>query len=162
MEANEALSTVLERAMHIASDRKLEYVTPEVLLFALCEDTTFAEAVVSCGADTETLKEALAGYMNDYIDRIDVVVPEFSDSANYVIAYAAMSAKNSGRTKTDITHLLHGIYQLEESYAVYYMEAVGLSEVDLLGELLDGTHGRPHVCGERKGTVGNGSDAGLE
>lgn len=138
METNEALKKVIDRAILFASDRKLEFATPEVLLFSLCQDSGFANAVSACGADVEELKGLLRNYVDEYIDKDENGgTPVLSEGAAYAISYAAMSAQNSGRDSMEITHLLHGIWQLEDSYAVYYMESLRLSEVDLLNELLD-------------------------
>ncbi len=140
METNKVLAKVIDTAINIATEKKLEYITPEVMLLALCDDRDFAEAVGECGADPEELREMLTEYIEKYIDVAEDANPEFSDAAEYALSLAAMSASSSGRDEIEITHLLHGIWQLQDSYAVYDMETLGISKVDLLDELLDGAY----------------------
>ena len=62
--------------------------------------------------------------------------PQGSHSFNEVILYSSSRAQASDRNQVELSHLLDGIINLEESYAAYYL----LSQVewtDLLYELCD-------------------------
>ena len=91
-------------------------------------------ALLECGADTDSLKRDLTDFADNYIDKVDSD-PEISDGTTYIFTYAAATAANSGRDDIDIAHIIHGIWQLKDSHAVYYLRQMGIEEIDLLEEL---------------------------
>ena len=135
IKGDDSVMSMVDRAFKYAGENGLEYVTPEILLLALCEDELFAEALMVCGADPLTLRIKLENYAKEYIEKTDTN-PEISDGTTYVLTYAAATAANSGRDDFDIAHIIHGIWQLKESHAVYYLQQMGIDEPDLLGELI--------------------------
>ena len=52
-----------------------------------------------------------------------------------VLSYAWESAQNSGKYIVELPHLIHAMYELEESYAVYFMQVQGVEEAGLLQEM---------------------------
>ena len=136
IQGNKYVMNTIDRAFKYASENRLEYVTPEIILLALCDDDCFAEALIECGADPDLLRKKLFDFADNNIDRVDTG-PEVSDGTTYVFTYAAATAANSGRDDIDIAHIVHGLWQLKESHAVYYLRQMGLSETDLLESLID-------------------------
>lgn len=126
---------LIQNAAVYARDKKYEYITPEMILLILCDDMEFQKAFARCDGTVCELASNLEGYMEAYMERVDGVPPDFSEGSTYALTYAAQSAINSGRDEIDIRHLVHGIWQLEESDAVYYMKQQNVSEADLLREL---------------------------
>ena len=135
IQGNKYVMNTIDRAFKYASENRLEYVTPEIILLALCDDDFFAEALIECGADPDLLRKKLFDFADNNIDRVDTE-PEVSDGTTYVFTYAAATAANSGRDDIDIAHIVHGLWQLKESHAVYYLRQMGLSETDLLESLI--------------------------
>ncbi len=86
MEGNKAVLDVLDKAISYAANNSLEYVTPEVVLLAMCDDKDFAEVLIKCGADPAKLKGMLSEYVNNYIDKVKDEVPELSDGATYMLS----------------------------------------------------------------------------
>lgn len=135
MELSHEAANVINAAIMYAKDNKREYVTPEILLLAMLdEDADFKEAVRCCGGDGKALARDLTDYVGEYIDETQGD-PEFSEGTGAVLAAAARSALNSGAGDICVRHLVRGIWSLENSYAVYFMERQGLAELDLLQEM---------------------------
>lgn len=135
IQGNEYVKDTIARAFEYATENKLEYVTPEIILLALCDDAVFSETLMDCGANPDILRKELIDFAENNIDKVDTV-PEVSDGTTYVFTYAAATAANSGRDDIDIAHIIHGIWQLKESHAVYFLKQMGIDETDLLEELI--------------------------
>ena len=135
MNMTKEASSIIEDAIAYAQEKKYEYITPEMLLLMMCGNADFQDAFVGCGGDLAKLSSDLEGYIEEYISHVNKVNPEFSAGSTYAISYAAQSAMSSGRDAIAISHLVHGIWMLEESYAVYYMQLQDINEVDLLREM---------------------------
>ena len=136
MELSREAADAVSAAMTCAKENKLEYVTPEVLLLGMLDsDDDFREALRACGGDIKALMRELRGYIKKYIDEVQSGDPEFSEGVGAVLAVAARSALNSGIGEICVRHLIRGIWSLENSYAVYFMEQQGLNELDLLQEM---------------------------
>ena len=136
MELSREAADAVSAAMTYAKENKLEYVTPEVLLLGMIESgDELREALCACGGDINVLERELRGYIKEYIDKVQSGDPEFSEGVGAVLSVAARSALNSGVGEICVRHLIRGIWTLENSYAVYYMERQGLTELDLLQEM---------------------------
>lgn len=126
---------ILRNAVDYAKYNKLEYVTPEVLLLMLLEDPYFLTGFEECGGDPQMLENNLKQYINDYIDKASNTEPEFSISTNEMLNFAGQSAYNSSSKEICIRHLVHALWSLKDSYAVYYLEQQAITERELLQEL---------------------------
>ena len=132
MNIAEETSEVIQDAVDYALERQYEYITPEMVLLILCEYPFFQESFESCGGSVEELASDLEGYLLIYVECVDGAVPEFSMSCGHAFAYAGQSALNSGNNEIGIQHLIHGLWQLKDNYAVYYMQKQGVKEAELL------------------------------
>jgi ATP-dependent Clp protease ATP-binding subunit ClpA len=132
------LTEIISKSSAYAKKNGLEYITPEVLLLETCENEEFVEAFTYCGGSVEELKADLKKNIEETIYSEADINPAFSDSAEFVLAYAGEQAYCSGRTEAGVSHMLHAMFQLEDSYAVYFIKKQDIDEVDLLrGLLLD-------------------------
>lgn len=132
--AKESLD-IIYSAIEYAHSKRYEYVTPEIVLLMILRNKTFAEAFEACGGNIESLKRYLKEYAEEYMDRSDVEKPELSEGVDMMLEYAAKSAYNSGNTEICIRHMIHGLWNLDNCYAVYFLEKQGISEIDLLQEM---------------------------
>ncbi len=136
MELSESVKMMLQEAALFAQQNGYEYVTPEILLLVICSIPEFADAFSACGGDIRLLEDELLGYIFKYQEKTDAQkAGSFSAGANEVLSFAAQSAYSSGNKQVLLRHIIHAMWNLEESYAVYYMEQQGVSEMDLLQEL---------------------------
>lgn len=135
MELSTEALMVLDKALEYARENDYEYVTPEMILLMLLSDPTFAAAFAECGGDSRALTNDILEYIENNIEKADDIVPEPSLGVSTILNTALNSAANSSAGEICVRHLVHGIWQLDESYAVFFMEKQGISEADLLQEI---------------------------
>ena len=141
---------LLNCAVAIAKSQNYEYISPEVLLLAMCQQEDFVDAFTACGGDTEQLAEDLKKYLDEYMKLEHTVEPDFSFGTNQVLMMAQFSAENSGREMVELSHVVHGMWSLKDSYAVYYMKLQGVDEVSLLQELSNYAEGEAYIYMEEE------------
>lgn len=141
---------LLNCAVAIAKSQNYEYISPEVLLLAMCQQEDFVDAFTACGGNTEQLSEDLKKYLDEYMKLEHTVDPDFSFGTNQVLMMAQFSAESSGRVMVELSHLIHGMWSLKDSYAVYYMKLQGVDEVSLLQELSNYTEGEAFIYMEEE------------
>lgn len=135
MNLSKEVLAILRNAVDYAKYKKLEYVTPEVVLLMLVTDAYFTTGFEECGGNCELLEDNLTQYIKDYIEKTDKPEPEFSAGTNAMLNFAGQSAYNSSSEEICIRHLVHAFWSLENSYAVYFMEQQDITERELLQEL---------------------------
>ena len=134
MEYSERLLTALINAAEFTKKQKLELCTPETVLYFICDDELFDSAFTDCGGDTDFLEADLYDYIENNIDRYSSETNTVQNSLALECALenAAISASNSGNHEIEIKHFIHGMWQIEDLYAVYFIEKQGVKETDLL------------------------------
>ncbi len=139
MQVSGEVAEMIDTVFLLAGNARFEYVTPELILYVACQNKVFAEAFENCGGKIQELDKNLKTYLEEYMERYEedaVCTPQLSQGTAKMLSYAWESAKNSGRTKVELPHMVHAMYDLEESYAVYYMRLQGVDQADLLQEML--------------------------
>ena len=134
MNISDEVNALVQNAFLYAAKNKYEYVTPETLLLMLCDDDDFIYAVEECGGDISDLAMKLTEYLKKYIGQTDAN-PETSAEFMTLFDLALRSALASGNEEIMLRHVLHAMWKLKQSYAVYYMRSAGLDERELLREL---------------------------
>lgn len=125
---------ILSNAITYAQKNNLEYVTPEIVLLIIAENETFAEAFEACGGDLCVLADNITEYTEKYLDREPDANPELSSETKRLLNIAGQSAYSSESAEVCVRHLVHAIWKLQDSYAVYFMERQGITEPELLLE----------------------------
>lgn len=121
MEFSEKVNEVINNAFIKAGMESNEYMTPEHILYALCQEKEFQVALHRCGADSEPLKKRLNQFFREQVPQKAGQEIAVSKGTETVFEYAVRQAVASSRTEVEITHLLKGIMELNESFAVYYL-----------------------------------------
>ncbi|MBO7336246.1 MAG: AAA family ATPase, partial [Lachnospiraceae bacterium] len=134
MNFSEEAARVLQEAVSFAKQNKYEYVTPETLLLMLCDDEDFICVVEDCGGDPTELAAKLSEYHAKYIGHTDAD-PETSAEFVTLLDMALRSALASGNDEIGERHVIHAMWKLEHSYAIYYMKSIGLDEQQMLREM---------------------------
>lgn len=135
MSLSEVVQLLFQRAIDYANRNNYEYVTPEMILFELLLDDAFRDSYEACGGDVRELSGKLSEYMNTYIERVEGKAPELSMGTNRMLELAGGIAFSSGNKEVCIRHIVHAMWSLDNSHAVYFMELQGVTETDLLQEL---------------------------
>ncbi len=136
MSESKEVAEIINMAFTLAIDARFSLVTPELVLYIICQNSIFAEAFENCGGEIKRLDRDLKTYLEEYMDLVDPEGrPELSQGMRDMLEMACISAQNSGRESVELPHIIHAIYELEESYAVYYMRVQGVERAELLQEL---------------------------
>ncbi len=165
MYVSEDVAEIINSVMTLAKSSGFEYVTPELFLYIICRNKCFIEAFENCGGEIEQLYDNLAAYLDQFMETADSEKePELSQGAGEMLAGAWQSARSSGKPMVELPHIIHAIYGLEESYAVYYMREQGVEHAELLRELTviyeeaDEDAASKMVAGSGRGRSDSGSD----
>ncbi len=142
MKVTKEVSDVLNHTFEMAERERYEYVTPELLLYAMAECPAFEEAFEACGGDADDLQDQLWDYLQENLEEagiqepsVPVRHPMMSVGMEQLLLQAQETAENSGKGVVELPHLVNALYILNECYAVYYMELQGVERVELLREL---------------------------
>ena len=136
MNVTEELAAIINNSYTTAIKMHYEYVTPELVLLEICSHDDFRLAFGNCGGDVKELEQDLVNYLEGFVDKKEKGGPEMSAGMEMAFTIAHNQAVNSGRSVVELSHFLHAIFNLKESYAAYYMNKQGVDEVSLLEELL--------------------------
>lgn len=135
MNVTEEVAAVINDSFAFAMEHHQEYVTPETVLMIMCHNENFETAFYNCGGEVKVLVQQLTDYLEQNVPRVEGTDPEMSAGMQMAFAIAQNQAVNSSRTVVELPHLIHAFFNLQDSYAVYYMSMQGISEVSLLEEL---------------------------
>ncbi len=142
MTISEELSEVLAEAVDFALEKQYEYITPELFLFSLCDSHVFRQAFHWCGGDPVVFQEDLGSYLEENLKDESLSTDregslEYSADMQKVLNIAMQTAANSGKNVIDLDNVLYGFKELEESYALYYLELQEVSVTELVATLVD-------------------------
>ena len=137
MHISEEVAGILEASFRLAGNAHFEYITPELLLYVTCQNPSFAKAFENCGGSLAELDRSLKTYLEEYMQpgAGKHAKPQMSQGTAGLLDAAWESVQNSGGQVMELAHVLHAMYQLKESYAVYYMRRLGVEHAQLLQEM---------------------------
>ena len=150
------VAEIIQQSVTLAQNAGFEYVTPELTLYVICRNPVFARAFRNCDGSVRKLDYQLKTWLEENMERRNEDIPapdegetvnfqgsvsgesdtpSFSYSMEQMLSFAWESALNSEKSMIQLPHLIHALYALPESYAVYYMQAQGVEHGALLREL---------------------------
>ena len=171
MQISREVAEILNTAFSLAKGAHFEYVTPELVLFVVCQNKVFAQAFEDCGGNIKELDSQLRTYLEQNREPASAESEsnsEFSIGMGEVLTAAWISAQSSGREEVELSHMIHAIYGLEESYAVYYMRLQGVEHAELLQELtiayenMDYEDNGKNMPGSSRNSRKKRSDSGID
>ena len=151
MRISSEVSEIINIAFSFASSARFEFVTPELFLYVVCQNKVFAKAFENCGGKVKELDYQLRSYFDNYMETLPAQsenTPALSQGMGDVLSFAWSSARNSGKDTVELPHIIHAMYKLEESYAVYYMRVQGVEQAELLQEMTVAYEASDEVKGE--------------
>lgn len=111
-------------AIRLAAYQRKEFLTPEILVYAMLDLPMMRDVMYSYQCDLEQFVEEL----KEAIAQVDVVPKEVeeyeltaSEDMIEVIEHSEFNAQNSGRKRVSIPHIIHAILDLDESWAKYVL-----------------------------------------
>ena len=141
------VAEIIQKTVKMAQDARFEYVTPELTLYVICGNPVFAKAFRNCDGNVRKLDCQLKTWLEENMEQTEeeaeetsgeeasAHTPTFSYSMELMMSYALESAQNSEKSVVELSHLIHALYALPESYAVYFMQSQGVEHAALLQEL---------------------------
>lgn len=132
------VAEIINTVFSLAKSAHFEFVTPELVLYVVCQNKVFVQAFEDCGGNIKELEHNLEAYLDEYMDTSSAdcdPAPELSQGMGRALVYAWESAQNSGKYMVELPHMIHAMYELSESYAVYYMRVQGVEHAELLQKM---------------------------
>lgn len=137
MKIEQELNDLFDKAYKFAQDNKHEYVTPEHILFLILQIKNYQDIIFSIGGNCDGIVSGLQVFFESKIPKLHTRKKEPIQSNDVVLAlndayaHCLSAAKNS----IEVSDYLVSIYNLEQSYASYYLKKNGVALLDLLREL---------------------------
>ena len=152
MEFNEDFKMVISNALDFADDRRDRYAMPEHIVYALTFFNEFADNFEFYGGSTELLRDDIYHFLDDNCETVDDDIDiQMSHDFKLVIDNSVSRAYASGRDSADLSHLLASVMELEDSYALFFLQRQGVDLLELLGDMSRGSlaadEGREHFAG---------------
>ncbi|MDX8381736.1 MAG: AAA family ATPase, partial [Ghiorsea sp.] len=147
------------RAAHV---KRNEFVTVEHLLLGLIDNKEARAVFEGLSVDTTLLREELENFITIHI----TVLPEGSGDTiasvglQRVIQRAVMHVQSAGKEEVTGAHALVAIFSEKDSHAVYFLNTLGLTRLDVTTFV---SHGSDHVQSSLEhqieiGSVGTGTN----
>ncbi|MCR5012341.1 MAG: AAA family ATPase [Lachnospiraceae bacterium] len=117
----------VKKAIKLAITCGSEYVTPEHVLAAATEDPIFARAMKMCGGNINSFRDNLMEFITDILPkRKDLedtdMENRISDAMASTIEIAAETALKNGSESIFLYHIIWGIMNQRDSFALFYLE----------------------------------------
>ena len=162
MKLSQDLQISLTVAVSEAHRLQHEYASLEHLLYALTLDETTANALRHAGARVEALRQRVASFLSDELERLDMAdlfEPRLSLGFQRVLSRAQAHVEGSGKDEVVGTDLLVAMFYEEDSFAVHFLEEQGVTRIDVVDYLAHGTSKLgPSLGGEDRGILADGEE----
>src|SRR5262245_29625413 len=139
--APETLETI-QRAVHLASERRHDTVGLEHLLLAITDEPQGRRILITCGADVDILRRQLIDILNKAFTPVpSSLEPQPTLGFDRVLQQAVMHAEVSSAKQVDSGSLLVFLMQEEDSQAAYFLRSQGIERLLLLRVISHGPKG---------------------
>ncbi|CDM68270.1 ATP-dependent Clp protease ATP-binding subunit ClpA [Clostridium bornimense] len=135
MNITEGVNEIILNAYEKCKNSNSEYITPEHLLYAATFNEDISSSIEECGGDVKLLRDNLENYIDNYVTKLDEGEPEESLAFQELLFISSSQVVSSGKHIVDIEHIIAAIFDLEESFAKFYLEEQGISKRDILYSL---------------------------
>jgi len=135
------LSATLGAAVREAKKRRHEYVCVEHVLYAILHHETGSETVIRCGGDPEAIKKNLDLFFAEkmtVINEGEEYVLQQTIGFQRMIQRAINHARSAEKSEVNLGDIIASIFQEKDSHAAYYLEAEGITRLDVLNYLSHG------------------------
>ena len=152
---NRELEITLAGAIKEAKERRHEYFTLEHILYAVLHDVTGRRILYHCGADLEKLKARLEKYLSERIEKLPAGTdqdPIQTMAVQRAIQRAIMHVHGAEKKEVDAGDILAAMFYEENSYAVYFLKAEGITRLDVVSYI---SHGISKVVDPEQEESGN-------
>lgn len=135
MEISREVNEIILKSYDFAKSNKDEFITAEHLLYGITFEDRFINALEELNYNAIDLRKKLDEYISEYIEEGNTDSPVESYSFQQAIIKASEQALFSSKKSITMEHLISAIYDLENSYASFYLQEEGIEKRDLLYKL---------------------------
>ena len=135
MEISREVNEIILKSYDFAKSNKDEFITAEHLLYGITFEDRFINALEELNYNAIDLRKKLDEYISEYIEEGNTDSPVESYSFQQAIIKASEQAIFSSKKSITMEHLISAIYDLENSYASFYLQEEGIEKRDLLYQL---------------------------
>ncbi len=135
------LSATLGAAVREAKKRRHEYVCVEHVLYAILHHETGSETVEKCGGDPEVIKKNLDTFFQEkmtVMDEGEEYVLQQTIGFQRMIQRAINHARSAEKSEVSLGDIIASIFQEKDSHAAYFLEAEGITRLDVLNYISHG------------------------
>ncbi|MBU0730314.1 MAG: ATP-dependent Clp protease ATP-binding subunit ClpA [Proteobacteria bacterium] len=132
---NHKLEMALVMAIREAKIHKHEYVTVEHILYGLLHDDLAVQIILSCGGDTEKIKQNLEEFFETHVPVIKEGIandPIQTIGFNRVLQRAIAHVQSSGKEEVSPSDALVALFAEPDSFAVYFLKKEGINRLDIV------------------------------
>ena len=135
MEITREVNNILVEAYEVAKKNKHEFVTAEHILYAITFQERFIEVIEELEGNIDKLRNDLLDYLNNYIEIDESGKVQESYNFQQVVLRASEQSIYASSHSISMEHMISAIYDLEDSYAQYYLLEQGIEKRELLYKL---------------------------
>jgi len=138
---NKELELSIEATVRDAESRGHEYLTVEHILYAVIHNEWGIEIIGGCGGDVMRLKGLLEDFFNKHVPKLpghSKTYPQPTVAFRRVIQTAVNHVHSAEKQETDAGDILSAIFLENESHAVHFLEAEGITRLDILNFISHG------------------------
>ncbi len=154
------LSSNLEKHLNMAAtfakEHRHEFVSLEHILLTLTRDKEVIDILKACGCDVPDLQKDLETFLDQHCPRVrlqkaegddssasdgadfDAWKPEFTLACHRLLQRAVIQVQSAGKDLVTTGNVLVAIFNEKDSHAVYFMEAQGVTQFDVINYLSHG------------------------
>ncbi len=130
-----ALNDIFQKSILFAKQMHHEYLTIEHVFYLLLSSVEGAAIIDACGGDSYKMKEELATYINENIEKLPQDInqdPYESVALSRLIDSMVKHIQSAGQASADVGDLLATLYEEEHTYAHMLLNEYNISRLDIL------------------------------
>jgi ATP-dependent Clp protease ATP-binding subunit ClpA len=132
---SQTLNDIFQKSIRFAKESHHEYLTIEHVFYLLLDSKEGSEIITSCGGDVPKMKETLALYIQENIDKLPSEIeqdPYETIALSRLIDNMVRHIQSAGQESAHVGDLLAALYEEENTFSCMLLEAYEISRLDIL------------------------------
>ncbi|MGL4524671.1 MAG: AAA family ATPase [Spirochaetia bacterium] len=126
------LQDILNKAFAMAKNESHEFFTVEHILFTAISTFPYPrQLIIHCGANPDPIANELSEYLGKYVTKVEKSMPDQSSALRELFEYLTDHLAHTGKKTLTSADFILGIFNLEESFAAYYLHKAGIHRNNL-------------------------------
>ncbi len=147
----------LEVSLHMAfveaRQKRHEFITVEHLLLALLDNPSAAEVLRACAANLDELRREVTGFIDQHTPTVPgdgEIDTQPTLGFQRVIQRAILHVQSSGKKEVNGANVLVAIFGEKDSHAVYFLQKLGITRLDVVNFIAHGITKAPQPAGKNE------------